>query len=167
MTPFAPGKTIELKAAELEECWDKLGGDVEIAYRTVGKLRAVPEQAVALLRGRLKPAPMADAQRIAQLIADLENKEFKSRELATKELEKLGEVAAPALHKALGGKLALEVRRRLELLLEKLEGASLPAETLRQVRAVEALEGIGGAEARRVLEALVTDGAAHARLTRE
>ena len=51
--------------------------------------------------------------------------------------------------------------------LEKLEGASLPAETLRQVRAVEALEGTGGAEARRVLEALVAEGAAEARLTRE
>jgi hypothetical protein len=73
----------------------------------------------------------------------------------------------PALRKALAGDPPLEVKRRLEVLLEKMEGVSLPPETLRSVRAVEVLEYIGTAEARAIVERLARDGVAEARLTRE
>jgi hypothetical protein len=99
------------------------------------------------------------------LITHLGNEQFKVREQAMKELEKLGEVAAPALQKAITRDSPLEVKRRLEVLLEKL--TNWPAETLRQVRAVEVLEYVGTAAARRVLERLVREGAPEARLTRE
>lgn len=76
-------------------------------------------------------------------------------------------MAAPPLREALKANLPLEDKRRLELLLDKLEDASLAPETLRQVRAVEALEGLGTAEARAVLQGLVEKGAPEARLTQE
>jgi hypothetical protein len=96
---------------------------------------------------------------------DLGSDQFKVREQATKELEKLSEVAAPALHKALAGDVSLEIKRRLEALSEEL--ANWPAETLRAVRAVEVLEHVGTPAARAVLEGLALDGAPEARLTRE
>ena len=157
----------ELTAQELETCWKDLGGDADIAYRAIGKMLFSPKGAVAILRQQLKPAPKANQERIAQLIGQLEDKQFKARDVAMKELEKLGHVAAPAVQKALQGNVPLEMKRRLELLLEKLEDAALPAETLRQVRAVEALQGIGAADAVELLRTLVAEGAPEARLTTE
>jgi hypothetical protein len=162
-----PGKSVVLTAAELESCWEDLGGSAARSYRAIGQMTASPERTVAVLRQRLKPAPLADTKRIAGLIAGLGSEQFQTREQAMKDLEKLGEVVAPALQKALAGDGKLEVKRRLEGLLEKLEGASLPPETLRAVRAVEVLEGIGTPAARAVLERLVAEGAPEARLTRE
>jgi len=162
----APGKA-ELTDADLETCWQDLGRDAAIAYRTVGRLRAAPERALQLFRKHLKPAPDADKERVAQLLADLDSKEYKTRERAGQELEKLGDVAAPAVQRALQEKVPLEMRRRLELLLQKLEGASLPPDTLRQVRAVEVLQGIGTNAARELLELVATQGAVDARLTRD
>jgi len=59
----------------------------------------------------------------------------------------------------------VEQRRRIELLLAE-PGLVRSPELRRQVRAVEVLERVGGAEARRVLEALA-GGAPEARLTQE
>ncbi len=160
-----PGRTVALTAAELEACWADLRGGAAPAYRAMGKMLAAPGPSVAFLGEHIKPAPAAEAQRIAALIADLGSVQFKVRARAMNELEKLGEVAAPALQKAYTGDPPLEVKRRLEGLLEKL--SSWPPETLRQVRAVEVLEHLGTPAARAVLERLVRAGAPEARLTRE
>jgi hypothetical protein len=162
----APGKA-ELTDAELEACWKDLGRDAAIAYRAMGRLRAAPQRTLTWFRKHLKPAPDADKERVARWLADLDSKEFKTRERATSELEKLGDVAAPAVQRALSDNIPLETRRRLELLLQKLEGASLAPDTLRQVRAVEVLQGIGTDATRELLELLATQGAADARLTRD
>jgi hypothetical protein len=103
----------------------------------------------------------ADGRRVAALVRSLDADEFRQRESAYEELEKLKEAAEPALREALEAKPSPEVRRRLAELLEKTSG-----EWLRTRRAVEALELSGSPEARQVLEALAR-GAAGARLTRE
>ena len=157
----------KLTDAELATCWEDLGRDAEIASRAMGRLLAAPEQTLALFRKNLKPAPSAASEQITQLIGELDSKDFKTRERATQELEKLGDVAAPAVQRALDDKLPLEMRRRLESLLQKLEGATLPPDTQRQVRAVEVLQGIGTVPARELLEDLAAKGAPDARLTRE
>jgi hypothetical protein len=51
-------------------------------------------------------------------------------------------------------------------LLDRLDGGSLSAETIRQIRAVEALEAIASSEARRLLEKLAA-GPAETRLAAE
>jgi hypothetical protein len=160
-----PSRALPLTAADLEACWEDLGAGSVRAYRALGKLLAAPGRAVPFLGERVQPAPAAEARRVAALIADLGSAQFPVRDRAMKELEKLGEAAAPALRKAAGGDHPLEVKRRLEGLLEKL--SNWPAATLRQVRAVEALERLGTPAARAVLGRLVREGAPEARLTRE
>jgi hypothetical protein len=110
----------------------------------------------------LRPVALADSGRLKRVLADLDSADFSSREKAGQELADLGEAAEPALREALNGKPSLEVRQRLERLLETLERRT----KLRAVRAVEVLEGVGSPDARRLLERLAR-GLSGARLTQE
>src|SRR5262249_35817299 len=132
--------------------------------RAIWTLAAATEQAVSLLRERLRPAIAADARRIAPLLADLDSDSFATRERATKELQKMGEAALPALRKAAESGLTVEQRRRVDELMEGWAG--MTPEYLYAVRAIEVLEHIGTAEANRLLEAFAR-GVSEARLTRE
>src|SRR5262249_62296244 len=79
-------------------------------------------------------------------------------------LDRRGDARGPSLRGARAGKPSLEVRRRLEKLLGNLDPQS--TNRLRMLRAVEALEHAGSAEARRLLEELA-GGDPEAWLTRE
>ncbi|HEV3259355.1 MAG TPA: hypothetical protein VG013_20990, partial [Gemmataceae bacterium] len=125
--------------------------------------------AVALLGQSLRPVAVLDAQgqrRIDRWIAELDSRRFGVREKAAQELEKLGEMAAPALRQKLADQPSPEVRRRVKGLLERLAQGSLPCDQLRLLRAVEVLEEISTSEARQLLETLAR-GAREARLTQE
>lgn len=160
------GESAERSPAELEADWNDLGGDAAKAYAALGRLISSPQGAVSLLGRHLQSAKPPDAKRIEQLIADLDDARFQVREQAAKELEALGEYAMPLLQKALAGDTTLEASRRLEALLDRLSGAPPSAETLRHIRAVEALESIGTPEALRLLEKLAA-GPPEMRLTQE
>jgi hypothetical protein len=152
-----------LSQQNLAACWtDLASADAAIAYRRILALAASPQQAVALLRDKLRPVVAADPERVSRLLADLDNRRFATRERATVELEKLGFTAEPALRQVLAGKPSLEPRRRIERVLTRLD-ATPP---LQVIRAVEVLERVGTPEARQVLQA-VAHGAAEARPTRE
>jgi WD40 repeat protein len=147
---------VELSRAQLEACWQDLAAaDAGKAWLAVGTLTAAAKQAVPFLHEMLqKNPPHDDSKRIDQLLAALDDEQFSVREQATAELLKLGKSAEPALRKALAGGASGEVRKRGELILEKLrEGNAVPA-VLRLSRAVEALERIGTPEARKALEEL-------------
>jgi hypothetical protein len=148
------GKPAERSSADFEADWKDLAGDEAVGYAALGRLLSSPGRAVAFLEKQLQNMKPPDAKRIERLIADLDDERFQVREQATKELEVLAERAAPALRKALAGKPSLEARRRLEALLDRLDGDIPSAETVRQIRAVEALEFIGNREARRLLDKL-------------
>jgi hypothetical protein len=153
--------------ARLEALWTDMGGDDAVrADRAAWALAAAPQQAVALLRGRLRPAAAVDSRHIARLVADLDHARYAVRQRAEQALAKLGDRAEPALRQALEGQPSLEMRRRVVLLLEKVTGPVSGPEPLRSLRAVEVLERIDTPEARRVLTALA-DGAPGALLTRE
>lgn len=79
------------------------------------------------------------------------------RQQATDDLRRLGPAGAAILRPLLAAQPPLEVRRRVEALLALLEHAN-PRERLRTLRALELLERIGDAEARRLLRTLA-DGA--------
>jgi hypothetical protein len=66
----------------------------------------------------------------------------------------------------LAGGPSLEVRRRIEGLLEKAAHPVLPSERLRPLRAVEVLERTGTDDARAILKELAS-GMPEARLTEE
>lgn len=170
--PDAPARRAEreLTPQQLAALWDDLASkDAVTHYLALWAAAAAPRQAVPFLRERLRPAAPADGpqqERIRRLIAQLDDDNFRARETASAELEKLLEPAEPALRAALVGKVSVEARRRIERLLQGRREGTLSAEELRQARAVQALEHMGTPQARQLLEALAK-GDAPARLTRE
>jgi RNA polymerase sigma factor (sigma-70 family) len=150
---------------DLESRWSSLAGtDAAKAFDAIWWQAAVPRESVPFLAKRLRPVVAPDPQRAARLVADLDSKAFATRKKAAEELEQMGEGAIAALRMALEGKPAVETRRRVEDLLEKLTGLS--PDRLRVVRAIETLEAIGTREALTVLEKLAA-GLAGARTTEE
>jgi hypothetical protein len=156
---------VRLPPQEWDVMWKELAAaDAAAAHQAIAKLTA-SSGAVAALEERLPPAPKLDANRLERLFGDLDTEEFSAREKATREIEKLGEVAQPAIERALARKeVSAEARRRLEGLQNRLAVPS--GETLRSLRAIEVLERIATPEARSLLESLAK-GAPDARLTRE
>lgn len=139
-----------LSTEERLRCWNALAGsNAEDAYRTIHALAASAEESVTFLAERLPPVKAADPKQMASLLTALESDDFAERKRAT--------AAEPALRRALKGKPSLESRRRIEQILAKVRDSH----GLRVLRAIEVLETIGTAEARRVLTALAGgDGSA-------
>jgi RNA polymerase sigma factor (sigma-70 family) len=146
---------------DAEPAWADLAADAERAYRALGRLVADPARALPLLRDRLTPTP-ADPERVARLLADLDSDRFAAREEATHDLEQLGGGAGPGLRRYLAGRPSLEGKRRAVRLLDRIGDPTTETGRLRGLRAVEALEQISTAEARRLLKELAngTAGAA-------
>jgi WD40 repeat protein len=164
--PLATGPAVAgLTAKQLDALWtDLLAGDPEVAFRAVCRLARSPGQAVPFVGERLQPAP---PKRIEKLIALLDDDVFEMREQATRELEGLGQEAEELLQKAAKDGPSAEIRARARGILTKLEKGSLDAgPRLRALRALEALETSGTAEARQVIEQLAR-GRPQAELTRE
>lgn len=156
-----------LGVAARESAWAALAdGQARQAYRAVMLLAARPRQAVALVAEKLHPASADEARRIAGWVADLDSDRFADRERASRALRGAGRTALPALRRALTGRPSLEVRRRVERLMQDIESAVPSPEALRTVRAVTVLEVVGTSEARQVLEALA-GGAPDMLLTEE
>jgi WD40 repeat protein len=145
-----------------EKLWDELATEPRQAYQAVWALSEV-EGAAALLRAKIAPVKPADPALVKKWIDDLNNDHFKARAAAARALAELGPLAGPAMEAALKQKPALETEHRLRKLLDALRRDPTPAE-LPRVRAVQALELAGTADARAVLRDWA-GGAAGARLT--
>jgi hypothetical protein len=144
--------------ADLDALWAELAGeDVCRAYRGLWQLAAAPAQAVPFLQARLRPA--AIEPRLARLLADLDSNSFAAREKATRELAGLGEAAEVALRQTLRQAPSLEVQRRVERLLERLQQKPvLSPDALRVMRVLKLLEHLSTPEARRMLEEIARGG---------
>jgi RNA polymerase sigma factor (sigma-70 family) len=156
-----------VSAEQLETFWSDLASsDGAKAYQAICSLRT-SAGAMAFLESRVKPAAAPDAKRLAALMADLESSNFETREAAVLELVKIGELAAPALQEVLDRRPLVELRQRIEMVLDRIAAArSLSPDELRTIRVVEVLEGNPKSEARPLLESLAK-GAPGARLTQE
>ena len=151
----------------LDALWrDLIDPDATRAYAAIASLSAVPRHSLPLLRERLRPVAAVSAADIEKHVKALDSGNFTQRERATVALEKLGDLAQPALQKLLDGGPSLEARRRAERLLTKLERTAGSAEDLLALRATAVLERLGTTEARRLLQTLA-DGAPGARLTEQ
>jgi WD40 repeat protein/beta-lactamase regulating signal transducer with metallopeptidase domain len=167
MKELSRPQAVELKPADMEGLWrDLTGEDAGKALQSLLKLSDGSQQAAPFMGERLKPAVRVDPDKLSGWIADLESNTFTVRRKAIASLLKVGEQAIPALQKVLAGSPPLETRKRVEELLDQLTSGELTAAQLRTVRAVEALERMGTAEARQVLRTLA-DGAPGALPTRE
>ncbi|MBI1916041.1 MAG: hypothetical protein HYS12_15100 [Planctomycetes bacterium] len=148
-TASDPGRSTELTREQLASLWDNLASaEAARAYRSMKKLAASPRQTTTFLAERLRPAPPASRERMTELLARLDSRQFAERERAVRELERLGDSAKVALLKARAERPSLELRQRLERLLERLDGA-LKWQTL---RALEVLEWLGTPDVRAVLQ---------------
>jgi RNA polymerase sigma factor (sigma-70 family) len=136
-------------AADLERLWADLGGSAAQADVALWTLATTPKQSAPFLKHQLQPVTPADAKEVAQLMADLDNQNFAVRQKAGQALDAMGEAAEAAIRKTLEGSPPLEVRQRLEQILEKRN-----REVFRRLRAVEALEQMATPEARQILEGI-------------
>jgi hypothetical protein len=155
----------ELSTRQCEGLWSDLASaDAANAFKAMKALLAAPDQAVPFFSRHLRPIVAVDEKRVTQLLGDLDADAFAVRQKATKELEEMGEAVEPFLRQAIQGTPSIELRRRVEALLEKLSEAS--TERLRKLRAVEVLEWINTRHSRQLLNDLA-QGAPDAWLTRE
>jgi WD40 repeat protein len=151
----------------LAALWQDLASaDARQADKSVLLLEEMGAGAVAYLQEQVRPAAAPDPGRLRQLLADLEADRFAVRDIARRELERLGDLAGPALRKLQEQPPSLEVHRQVGILLAKLQGPVRSPETLRTLRAIEVLEHVATPEARKLLEQLAR-GAPGARLTTE
>jgi WD40 repeat protein len=157
-----PDKVNQPPAALVE---DLAGEDAGRGWTAVCRLAAAPEQALPLLRQTLARA-QAVSERIRTLIAQLDDDDFDAREEAAAALGDMLELAEDVLREELKKSIPLEVRRRIQQVLNGHEIQPPSPELLRQMRALEALELMHTAGAKTVLEKLAS-GALEAWLTRQ
>jgi WD40 repeat protein len=149
-------------AKEVEALWQTLADtDAGKAYEAMNTLINAPAEAVPVLAKQLKAIPAPDAKMIEKLLDDLNSNKFNVRERANSELEKLGDLAGPALQERLKGGPSLEMRQRMEKLVAKLNGPVESPAVLQMLRGVEVLERIGTREAQDVLAALAKGAPGH------
>ena len=137
-----------LAAGNLKELWSDLAGDARNADQAIWALALSPKQSLPFLKERLRPPPAAEADLLANLLADLDSDRFDVRQKASAELDQLAESAEAGLRKSLTGNCPLEVRQRIDQILEKRN-----KDVIRNLRAIDALEQIG-ADALQTLEIL-------------
>ncbi|MBL8794104.1 MAG: sigma-70 family RNA polymerase sigma factor [Planctomycetia bacterium] len=146
-----------LSADQLHRLWVDLGqADGTRARLAIQTLSAAPRESLPFLKQRLRPPGPQERQlteRVCRLIADLDSEKFATRQQASDELVKLGFDALPLLRGRLMDQPSLEVRTRIEQVLERMGGFP-EAELVVPVRAVRVLEAVGTPEARRLLETL-------------
>jgi hypothetical protein len=157
----------KLSGPELEQLWTDLSGNnAEQANRAIWQIVVEASDAVPFLKQRLSKVPPPDASKLRQLIGDLGSERYSVREIAARELDRLGDVAGPALEEALAGRPAVDLRDRLTALLGHIETRQWDGERLRASRSIRALEYAGTPAARQILEEL-SKGADGAEITRD
>jgi hypothetical protein len=145
-----------LSPAQLATCWAGLAADdLREASEARHWLTCAPgadRQTVPFLQGRLRPDSPADVNRLRRLVAQLDDDSFQAREKARRELEDMGGLAAAVLRSTLEAKPSLEVRRRIEGILNKVQS---PSPKRRQyLRAIDVLEHLATSDAKEILRTL-------------
>jgi WD40 repeat protein len=135
------------------------GKDAEQAYASIRALINAPDKSVSFLGGRSSLFSRADVQRILHWIQDLDSSKFADRERAFQELELILDEAEPHLKKALQGNPPLEVRRRIDRLLQE-RSMGPTGKEVQRLRVIETLEHIAAAGADAVPGADATQRAA-------
>lgn len=162
-------KAAPLDAVVKQTLWNALRGDDDEpeVHFAIRRLVGAKDEAIAVIRKEVRPVAADANARVQTLIGQLDSDDFKTREDAESGLLKHGPVTVPAVQRALEGKLpSLEVRRRLERILQQLPTEQLQRERERERRALQVLERMNTPEARMLLSELAA-GAADAPLTLE
>ena len=128
-----------------EAAWQALAQEASKAYPASWDLVDEPKQAVELLRHKIKPAKKLELKEIQAIVDLLDADKFAAREKAAKDLQSLGYSAEPILRKLLETEKRVEVKQRIETILDRLN-----SEFVRTRRALQVLETINNAGRQRV-----------------
>jgi hypothetical protein len=151
----------------LDGAWDALANrEAAESLKAEGRFLAAPAATVRYFADKIKPAEALDPRQVGRWLADLGNDKFAVRDAASRALARLDERVTPYLEETLKTTESAEVRVRARRLLEQRRAAALPAEQVRQIRAVMVLERIGSSEAKGLLKRWA-GGPMGARLTTE
>lgn len=146
---------VKLSVPEMQEMWLALASEETAkAHGTLWRFVGGGKDSVNFMEGNLY---LVNPKHIDKLFEDLKSEVYKTRELATAELEKYGRWMEDRLVDASKLENTLEVQRRLERLLSKLSTSgslSMNQERLRVRRAMMIMEQLGDENAVRVLEKL-------------
>lgn len=155
--------TVKPSSTALDLLWANLAStDAAVAFQAIGRLTANPDQALPLIERQLKIlVKLDDPERIDRLIADLDSNIFTVRNLARRELMAIGNLARPALVRALANKPTLETRRSIDYVMDRIDPINPPPAWLRSLRTVEVLERIGTDQARKLLKQLIQESPAN------
>jgi len=141
-----------LSKEDKDKLWEDLASeDAAKAFQAVRELIARPVEAVAIILDGWKRVPRATAQQMQKWIEDLDSPQFSVRQKAEDELNRYLAGHEQLVSKALEKADELELRRRLEQVLNRLN-----PERLRRTRMLEVLERIGSGPARQYLQTLAT-----------
>src|SRR5262245_20831427 len=153
---------------DTDQAWQTLGSDdPKTAFAAIRTLAANHSRALKRIGDRVKPAEPIDKDWVAARLRDLDHEKFAERDLASRELEQIGERIVPYLDGFLAGKPSVEARERAERLLARFRGPnSEPERQAQNRRSLEVLEWIGNSAARELVE-LLAKGAEGAALTEE
>jgi hypothetical protein len=137
---------VAVASGDREQLWSDLMSESETAYRAQWGL-ADSAGLAAFLRAKIGGrVPLSEAKRITQLIEDLDDSSFRTRETALTELYRLGRVAEPAVREALAKTTSAEQKLRLEGIVARFDKGLSPDE-LRMRRSVQALTWSNDSEA--------------------
>jgi WD40 repeat protein len=147
---------VNLGPDELKTAWlDLASEDAGRGFQALWKLIAAKEAAMPFLSGQVN---LIDPDHVDKMFVDLNSEEYKIRMEATKELERYGIWMKGRLLTMRKNPPTLEVQRRIDQMLTKLDvpgTLSLEQERLRARRTMLALEQINSAEAMALLDKLV------------
>jgi hypothetical protein len=140
---------------DLARWWtDLASADARKAGAAITGFIPVADQSVKALGTRLQAIEPLEERRLAQLLADLDTDVFARRQSASDALAEYGDRIEEMLRGELKQNVPIEVRRRIQVLLDKIEVGAMPLATLQRLRAIEVLERIGTPSACRTLERL-------------
>jgi len=153
---------LTLSNEQMNALWEDLRGpDGHRTTRAMHQFVAGAAHCIPYLRQRLR-LPQAPADdRVSRWIDDLDSDQYRTRQAASRELQRLGLLIEPELLLWLATNPTPEVRRRVELILEE-----VTSEKNRMRRAIQALGEMSPLEAHRLLQELA-EGNPDCFLTRE
>jgi hypothetical protein len=155
---------VKFEEGELRNLWNDLASnDMRKMHAAYWLLVSSPKDAIGVFQ---KNVFLTNPVHVEKLISDLDSIKFAVREKATIELEKMGRWIEDPLKKSLENNPNIEVRRRVELILQRItdeKGLSMDQEYWRIGRAIGILEQDASPESRQMLQR-IAEGAAAAHL---
>jgi WD40 repeat protein len=141
---------------EMSNAWEQLlSKEFAEVRKAIGLLSSHPDRTLPFLAKRVVYPKAVDLKPVEKLLEKLQHHRFATRELAYRELEKMGDRLFPRLEAALRESTSTDFSDRLDKLLTQISQIPLDKERLRLYRLVEILERIENQDAKTQLRRMI------------